>query len=206
MSTPLDLFRVAEGFVLQHFKEDIETAKEFLKISLDAVGKGFFMCQYAHVVYCSGFRYEIVSRRWDEILDAYHDFDLEYIVLFSDQVRAEAMKIIAHKRKIEAILDTAKRVRNMSEATFKQFLFDCEKNLDLFKRLDYIGDVTKYHIALCLGLDVSKPDVHITRIANHFNQDPLSFCRDLAEETGYPVRIVDAILWRAAERGVLLPS
>ena len=206
MSTPLDLFRRAEGYVTQHYYEDIETAKKFLEISLEDVGKGFFMCQYAHDVYCSGFRYEVVSKRWDEILDAYHDFDVDYIVLYKDKVRAEAMKIIAHTKKIEAILTTAKKIRDMSEERFKQFLFDCRKNLDLFKRLGYIGDVTKYHIALCLGLDVSKPDVHITRIANHFNKDPLSFCRDLAEETGYPVRIVDAILWRAAERGVLLLS
>jgi len=176
---------------------------EFLKIKLEEVDKEFFMRQYTHVVYCSGFKYQIVSDRWDEIEDVYYFFDVDSIVLFADQIQEEAMKIIGHKKKIEAILSTAKWLKTLSQDRFMRFLKDSSKNVNLFKQLGYIGDITKYHLALCLGFDVSKPDVHITRIATKFNEDPLLLCKNLSAKTGYPVRIVDAILWRASEQRVL---
>lgn len=203
MSSSMEVFEIAKRYIIANYPSDIDTAIEFLKINLDEVDKTFFMGQYTHVVYCSGFKYQIVSERWGEIEDAYYFFDLPSIVLFTDSIREEAMKIIGHRKKIEAILSTAKWLNILSDEKFKRFLKDAEKNIDFFKQLSYIGDITKYHLALCLGFDVSKPDVHITRIANRFNEDPLELCKTLSKKTGYPVRIVDAILWRAAERGVI---
>ena len=203
MSSSIEVFEIAKNYIISNYPSDIETAMEFLKINLDEVDKTFFMRQYIHVVYCSGFKYQIVSDRWNDIEDVYYYFDPPSIVLFTDTIREEAMKIIGHRKKIEAILSTAKWLNILSEDKFKQFLQDAKKNIDLFKQLNYIGDITKYHLALCLGFDVSKPDVHITRIANRFNEDPLELCETLSKKTGYPVRIVDAILWRAAERGVI---
>ena len=188
---------------MQHYYSEIENARELLKIKLEEVNKHYFMTQYTHVVYCSGFRWEIVDRKWLDIIKVYYYFDLDLMVENTNEIRDKAKEIIGHKRKIEAILSTAKWLRRLSEEQFRRFLLDGGKNVDLFKRLDYIGDITKYHLAFCLGVDVSKPDVHIARFANHFNRDPLTVCKELSEETGHPIRIVDAILWRAAERGVL---
>lgn len=203
MSTPLALFHKAESYVMQHYYSEIENARELLKVNLEEVNKHYFMLQYTHVVYCSGFKWEVVDKKWSDILKVYYYFDLDLMAENTDEIREKAREIIGHRRKIEAILNTAKWLRLLSEERFRQFLLDGRKNVDLFKRLDYIGDITKYHLAFCLGIDVSKPDVHITRIAKHFDRDPLSFCQELSDETGHPVRIVDAILWRAAERGVL---
>ena len=118
-------------------------------------------------------------------------------------MKKEALKIINYERKIDAIIKTTKWLHETSESEFKRFLLDAQKDIKIFKQLDYIGDITKYHLALCLGFNVAKPDVHLTRIAGHFNKDPLELCKKLSQETGYPVRIVDAILWRAAERGII---
>lgn len=203
MSTPLELFRTAEAYVLQHYYSDIENARELLKVKLEDLNKHYFMLQYTHVVYCSGFKWKVVDEKWLDILKVYYYFDLDLIVENMDEIRVKAMEIIGHRSKIEAILDTAKWLRLLPEERFRRFLLDGGKNLNLFKRLGYIGDITKYHLAFCLGVDVSKPDVHITRFADHFNKDPLTICKELSEETGHPIRIVDAILWRAAEQGIL---
>ena len=203
MTTPLEVFRKAESYVFQHHFSDIENARELLKVKLEEVNKHYFMLQYTHVVYCSGFRWKVINEKWYDIARAYRYFDLDLIAENLDEVREKAREIINHTRKIEAVLDTAKWLRLLSEERFRRFLLDGRKNVNLFKRLNYIGDITKYHLAFCLGIDISKPDVHITRFAEHFDKDPLTICKELSDETGHPVRIVDAILWRAAEQKVI---
>lgn len=199
----LEMFRKAESYVMQHYSDEIESVREFLTIDLNDVDKCFFMRQYTHVVYCSGFNWDVVNDKWDKISDTYYHFDIPSIVLHESEIRLEAMKIIKYEKKIESILDTARWLNALSDTDFKQYLFDGKKNLNVFKNLGYIADKTKYHLGLCLGFDNAKPDVHITRLAKQFNKDPLIFCKDLSETTGLPVRVVDAILWRASKMGVI---
>jgi len=199
----IEMFRKAESYVMQYFSEDVENTKELLKIKLEEVNKHYFMTQYTHVVYCSGFRWKVVDRKWPDIIKAYYYFDFDLIEENTEEIREKAKLIIAHKGKIEAILKTSKWLRTLTEEKFRQFLLDGGKNLNLYKRLDYIGDITKYHLAFCLGIDVSKPDVHITRFAEHFNKDPLTICKELSQKTGHPVRVVDSIIWRASEQKIL---
>ena len=52
-----------------------------------------------------------------------------------------------------------------------------------------------------MGFDVIKPDVHVQRIADYYDMDPFKMCEELSEQTGLPKRMIDAILWRAAEQG-----
>ncbi|GAH39159.1 unnamed protein product, partial [marine sediment metagenome] len=106
MSTPLELFHTAESYVVQHYYSEIKEARKLLKVTLEDVDKTYFMGKYIHVVYCSGFKWSVVNRRWDEIRDTYYYFDVDSIVLFTDEIREEAMKIIGHKNKIDAILKT----------------------------------------------------------------------------------------------------
>ena len=81
MSSSIEVFEIAKNYIIANYPSDIETAMEFLKINLDEVDKTFFMGQYVHVVYCSGFKYQIVSERWDKIENAYYYFDLPSICL-----------------------------------------------------------------------------------------------------------------------------
>jgi len=69
--------------------------------------------------------------------------------------------------------------------------------------LPWIGEITKYHLAKNFGVDVAKPDVHLSRLANRERVTAQALCERLAAETGYRVATVDVILWRACATGLL---
>jgi hypothetical protein len=75
--------------------------------------------------------------------------------------------------------------------------------LEFLHALPWIGDVTKYHLAKNFGLDVAKPDVHLSRLAAHEGCSPQELCQRLAIEVGLRVATVDVILWRACAIGIL---
>jgi len=197
----VDLFHDAEAFVKTHYPGELDEVHRFLSINPEHIGKTDFFIQYVHVVYCSGFKYQVVVKNWDRIADAWCDFSPHRVVENLDSCKEKASKIINHKGKINAIANTAKWLDKISGTYLTHFILDAQKKIDLFKRLDYIGNVTKYHLGICMGFDVIKPDVHIQRIAHYFNMDPFEMCGTLSQQTGYPKRVVDAILWRAAEQG-----
>ena len=75
--------------------------------------------------------------------------------------------------------------------------------LEALRRFDYIGEVTVYHLAKNLGVDVAKPDRHLVRLANaHGYSNPHHFCAAVSAATGLRVHAVDSILWRIAEIGL----
>jgi len=199
--TVLDVFHDAEAFVKSNYSEELEDVYKFLSIKLSDIDKEFFFLQYIHVVYCSGFKYEIVVKHWNQIQNAYYNFDYEKVHENRDRVIKSALQIIRHHGKIAAILETASWLTHSTEEYFRTFLELASKKIETFESLPYIGKVTKYHLGLCMGFDVVKPDVHIQRLADHYGLDPFEMCETLSEQTGYPRRVVDAILWRASEQG-----
>lgn len=199
----IQVFNEAFDFVSCKYPDELTSVYDFLKIDLEQVDKRFFYAQYIHVVYCSGFKWKVVNERWPEIEAAYHEFDYNYVSRNPHSTRQNAEKIINHQAKIKAIINTAHYLREVSEEKFKQFLRDGKKNINLFTQLPYIGDITKYHLGLCLGFDVAKPDVHIQRLADYYRMDPFEMVNQLSAQTGHPVRIIDAVLWRASEQRIV---
>lgn len=197
----IQTFHDAEAFVKSHFPQELDAVYRFLSIELSDIDKEFFFLQYIHVVYCSGFKYEVVVKHWPQIQNAYYDFDYEKVDKNRDRSKQAALQIIRHQGKIAAILETASWLTHCDEKYFRTFLELASKKIDTFESLPYIGKVTKYHLGLCMGFDVVKPDVHIQRLADHYGLDPFEMCETLSEQTGYPRRVVDAILWRASKQG-----
>ncbi len=76
-----------------------------------------------------------------------------------------------------------------------------EERLDFLKSLRWIGDITKWHLAKNLGMDVMKPDRWLVRLAEKHGTTPYSLCRGLAKYTGDRVATVDLVLWRACAEG-----
>lgn len=64
----------------------------------------------------------------------------------------------------------------------------------------YVGPVTKFHLAMNLGVDCAKPDVWLERIAARSGEDTPALCSRLSRDTGDPVRLVDYVIRRACER------
>lgn len=68
------------------------------------------------------------------------------------------------------------------------------------------GPALSLHFAKNIGLNVAKPDVHLTRLAKHYGEPVQGLCSRLAETSGHRVSVVDYVLFRAAERGWLTDS
>lgn len=70
--------------------------------------------------------------------------------------------------------------------------------LEWLQTLPWIGPITRYHLAKNLGVDCCKPDRHLVRIAAELDEAPAQMCARLSRITGDQVRVVDTVLWRAA--------
>lgn len=79
-------------------------------------------------------------------------------------------------------------------------LMNCSTDMERVEYLDtlpMIGEITKYHLARNLGMDVAKPDVHLVRLMKRFEfKDVQEMCRYIYERTGDRIGVVDVVLWR----------
>jgi len=103
-----------------------------------------------------------------------------------------------HKGKVRAI----EYIRENKERLFGEYQ-EADDKIEYLKSLPWIGDITKYHLAKNLGLEVVKPDRHLVRIAKTFGKVPLKLCKDLAEKSGDSLAVVDTVIWRAANLGLI---
>jgi len=194
-------FRKAERFVRKNFPKDIDYSVEAIHpIILDQMTKQDFYRQYAYVVYNSGFNNSVVEMKWPRLLQAYRDFHVVYVSKYPAQVRSEAIEIIAHKGKVKAIIDAARTIRDLDWPEFKE---EVKTDFMTLKRFPYIANETVYHLARNMGFDVIKPDRHLKKMAARYELDPFTMCNRIKDETGLSLHMIDTIIWRASEQGVI---
>jgi len=75
--------------------------------------------------------------------------------------------------------------------------------VEFARSLPWIGIVTKWHIAKNLGVDCAKPDIHLERVASHYQTTPDALCAVLAAATCDRVATVDVVIWRACNLGIV---
>jgi hypothetical protein len=109
-----------------------------------------------------------------------------------------ASTVFGHKGKAAAI----DKVWADREVLYRQY-FEAVDPIAFLASLPWIGDITKYHLARNFGFDFAKPDVHLQRLANHYQTTPQALCEGLARLTGYRIGTVDTLLWRACAIGVI---
>jgi len=148
-----------------------------------------FATEAIWVIISAGMKNQVVERVFRRVLDALKSG-------FSP------MTVFHHPSKGRAI-DWIWRNRSFLFNTFHGAVSD-EARIAFLRTLPWIGEVTKYHLARNLGLDVCKPDRHLVRIAQSYFTTPKELCARLARETGDRVGVVDVVLWRAANLRILL--
>jgi hypothetical protein len=144
----------------------------------------FFM-EYSWVVLCSGMKEQIARKIWHKILSAIEN-------------GKNASDVFGHKGKATAI-DTM-RHRRLERFTEYQ---KSQDKLSFLQSLPWIGPITKYHLAKNLGLECIKPDRHLVRIAASEGKTPNELCQQLSGETGDRLVLVDTVIWRSANLGLL---
>jgi hypothetical protein len=109
-------------------------------------------------------------------------------------------KAFGHKQKVAAIKFVLKNF-----ATLFNGYLNSDQKIDYLKdNIPFIGGITKYHLAKNLGHDCVKPDRHLVRIAKEYGfTDCVEMCRNISAQTGDKVCVIDIVLWRAANLGLI---
>lgn len=157
-----------------------------------------FLAESAWVILSSGMRESVVRKRFEAVSRAFKNWTSACTIAAS-RVRCEkeARKKFNHPAKIRAIGNVCERV---AACTFPQIIKEIEtRGIDFLQTFDFIGPVTRFHLAKNIGLDVVKPDRHLLRMAAVAGcSNPEELCRLIAEVTGDKVSVIDLVLWRYA--------
>lgn len=155
------------------YAEEIEFVRN--RYFNDSITSWDFYVSYVYVVLNTGMRNQVAEKLFDNLMKS-----------------GDVDKTIKHKGKNKAI----KLAMANYETWFKELKVADDK-IEYLKSLFFIGDITKYHLARNIGIDVAKPDRHLQRIADKYGFDNVhEMCELLSEETGERIGTVDVILWR----------
>lgn len=157
-----------------------------------------FLREHAWVTLSAGMREKVIRYLFQAISLSFYDFESADIIVENEfRCRYLALKHFNNPRKIDAIILMAHKISAEGFNLFKESLY--LNPLEMLQSLPYIGPITCYHLAKNIGLQVAKPDRHLTRLANHAGyNDVQMFCKDISLQTGDSVPVVDIVLWRFA--------
>lgn len=157
-----------------------------------------FLREAAWVVLSAGISERVIRCVFGRISAAFLNWrSAAEIASCSDLCVAQARRVFANERKVGAIGAIAKAVSSDGLAALESRLR--EKGPSALEGLPGIGPVTSYHLAKNLGLDVVKPDRHLTRVARAAGaRDPLRLCEAISAATGDRLSTVDIVIWRYA--------
>lgn len=141
-----------------------------------------FWMEYGYVICNSGMKQQIAEVIWKKICNSIKRGGL-------------AIDVFGHKPKARAIdiMFIGK------EAALESYLAS-EYKLDWLESLDWIGPITKYHLAKNLGHDCAKPDRHLVRISGA--EGTHAMCERISKAAGDRIATVDLVIWRAANLGL----
>lgn len=157
-----------------------------------------FLQEAAWVILCSGMREAVIRRLFDRMSSAFLNWKSAAVISRNRRVcESRAISIFNHPRKIAAIGSVCERVACGGYGTVHHAIQ--MEGVSYLRSFDFIGPVTSFHLAKNIGLDVAKPDRHLTRIAKAAGlESPNDLCRLISEATRDRVSVVDLVLWRYA--------
>lgn len=166
--------------------------------NFEEVTESSFLEEAGWVVLSSGMKESVVRAKFPQLTRAFCDWSsARAIVQAEASCRRRAMATFAHAGKIEAILAIARRVHRVGIEEIKRSVGS--EGVNYLGSFEFIGPVTRYHLAKNLGLDVVKPDRHLSRVAAALGYPSATdLCSAIAEETGDRVAVVDLVIWRFA--------
>ena len=159
------------------------------------------------VVYVSGFSVAVVKRHWPAMRTAYKDFDLVKLARTKVSKRLLSALPIKSERKAEGFLHGCRIVADWGWPQYRAGLlwerkrYGIEAVARVLEELPYIGAITRYHLAMRIGLDLAKPDRHVARTANEFNATVDEMVEYLSEKLGHSRRYVDAVIFEYCRAG-----
>lgn len=149
-----------------------------------------FWSEYVWTVYASGFNAKVLTPKFQQIMKIVGSWDAPQIW---DIMWIRLSTVIANKRKANAV---AKCRDLMCRLGWDEFREKYCGSAEALKALPFIGGITCFHLARNIGIDCVKPDLHLMRLANHFQfESPETMCDFLSELFEERVGVVDFVLW-----------
>lgn len=191
----------------------------YLRYDEERLTPEFFVSEYVWVVFASGFNSKVLAKKFDRLMFCYsnlfYQMTREQVDADFEYRWAEVKEVIANRRKHDSIRDCVKLINAAWHEkrghggwwlcflerirSFDPFTGEAVPNLDGIEQLPGIGPITKFHLARNLGFDCVKPDLHLVRLAEHFEfADPLAMCSYLSGLHDERVGVIDLVLFYAA--------
>lgn len=189
-------YRRAKDLVLRAgFGEEISWQTS---VNLSGITESDFLREHAWVTLSAGMKERVVRNLFQAISSSFYYWESARVIAGNEpRCRRLALTHFNNIRKIEAIIVTARSISSKGFNSFKQAL--CQDALGTLQSLPYIGPVTCYHLAKNIGLQVAKPDRHLTRLAYSVGySDVQLFCKHISLQSGDSIPVVDIVLWRFA--------
>lgn len=186
----IEFYKAAKTYCIkQGYKSEIKIVKS--RIFNEQTAEDLFQ-QFVYVVLNSGMKNQVAEKIYARLMSDLRNVALANIAA-SDHIIGCC---VGHPLKRMAIREAFVRYNHWFEEL--KNAESVEEKLSFLESLPHIGPVTKYHLARNLGIDVAKPDRHLSRIAKFFGCDNVQeMCSQLSEQTGDRVGVVDVVLWRA---------
>jgi hypothetical protein len=167
-------------------------------VNFNDVTESDFLREHAWVTLSAGMQERVIRKLFQAISSSFYNFESAKIIVENESCcRYLALKHFNNIRKVNAIILAAYGISSKGFSTFKEALY--LNPLEQLQSLPYIGPVTCYHLAKNIGLQVAKPDRHLTRLANYVGyRDVQLFCKHISLQTGDSIPVVDIVLWRFA--------
>jgi len=171
----MEFYNQAKQDIIQKgYKNEIEIVENR---TLNEITSGQFFWEYTYVVLNAGMKNQVAEKMYQRFA-------------------SKGIDTVKHPGKKKAIEYAMKNYKRWFRELKK--LDSTIDKLVFLKSLPWIGDVTKYHLARNLGIDVAKPDRHMVRLANSFgyDSDVMCMCNDISKKVGDRIGTVDVVLWR----------
>lgn len=163
------------------------------------ISESEFLQELAWVILSAGMAETVVRRKFPEISKCFCNWEsARRISDTAEECIQNALSHFRHERKIRAIATAAMMLAASDpfEKLRERVLGDPIRVLQSFP---YIGPITAFHIAKNMGIQVAKPDRHLSRLAQSSGfQSVEEFCGTIAHFLGEDIRRVDSVLWRFA--------
>ena len=178
-------FELAEKYATIYHTD---TLQKYRSRKFSDLTERMFWEEYLWCVYASGFNAKVLTTLFPKLLTALNQtmnsplLDTEYLLqVFRNDCKARAV--------VKCIT-----LRNL--LTWDKFVANYLTWTDDMSKLPHIGSTTKYHLARNLGHDCVKPDLHLKRLAEFYQQGtPREMCEGLAKLANERIGVVDFILW-----------
>ena len=167
-------------------------------VDFNNISESDFLREHAWVTLSAGMKERVIRNLFHPISSSFYYWESAKIIVENEShCRNSALRHFNNIHKINAIIITAKDISSKGFNLFKANIH--LDPLKILQSLPYIGPVTCYHLAKNIGLQVAKPDRHLTRLAHSVGySDVQQFCKDISEHTGDSIPVVDIVLWRFA--------